>query len=292
MSDSAGQQRIEARREVYPTAIAWSEGCGASGAARLLESTGVIDPATAQRLAARHTPMILGRFDPEQSSKLVTAICNAGGDAFAPSMADIAALGPTLKIRDMRIANGNLDVDIWRGLSTTIRREHVQFLVRGSIKSKMKADRAKRVAERASDHVMRVTQFAPRYGTAMRYSAEQSIRRMHDEAARSGLKVTEVLDIHTRSGTVFQVDGDKFAFSVLGDMKGHSDNVNMDQLCELIAHISPDEVVDAYFSLFRAPVGYHRLFNFVRGMSRTGEDPAFAFYSRWAALMYRHVMHV
>ena len=59
-------------------------------------------------------------------------------------------------------------------------------------------------------------------------------------------------------------------------------------MCELFASRAPDAIVDPYFSLFKPPPGYKRLR--LPGMKINDEDPAFAYYSRWAALMYRHVM--
>ncbi len=67
-----------------------------------------------------------------------------------------------------------------------------------------------------------------------------------------------------------------------------SDNVNIDRMCELMSHLAPDAVIDPYFSLWSAPPGYQRLR--LKNMRINNDDPAFAFYSRWAALLYRHVM--
>ena len=47
-------------------------------------------------------------------------------------------------------------------------------------------------------------------------------------------------------------------------------------------------VVDAYYELWRPPPGFQKLR--VPGMKGVRDDPSFAFYSRWAALTYRHVL--
>lgn len=108
-----------------------------------------------------------------------------------------------------------------------------------------------------------------------------------DAVVRS-IQTSDKLDIHTKDGKVYQIDGDKFGFQVLGDLRAHTDKANMDQMCELLSHIAPDEIVDPYFSLWKPPAGHHRLR--LPEMRRNNEDPAFAFYSRWAALMYRYLM--
>ena len=64
--------------------------------------------------------------------------------------------------------------------------------------------------------------------------------------------------------------------------------IDMDAMLELLKHLAPDEIVDPYYSLWKAPPGYQRLK--IEKMKINNDDPAFAFYSRWAALLYRHVL--
>jgi len=273
----------------YLTAITWPEGLDRTQIAELIAGTGVLDRHTAHMLAARELPIILGQFDRASARRTAAAIGKAGGDAFAPTMAQIARLGPSMKIKEMKLTGGNLDVDIWRGLSTTIRREHIQFLVRGHIRGQeSEAQRNRRIADKVRADVADHTR-AFRYGWYVRQNAENVIDSMN-EGNWDSTHDRHVLDIHTTAGTVFQVDGDKFAYTILGEMKQYSDKANMDRLCELISHIAPNDVVDDYFRLFRPPPGHRRLFQLVPELRKTGDDPNFAFYSRWSALLYRHVM--
>lgn len=282
------QQPLDAAQLVYPTVIAWPEGFDQARMIELVASTGAMDEPTARMSVNRQPPLILGCVDPVQATAIVDTVLRAGGDAFAPSMASIVALGASLKVRDLRIVNGNLEVDIWRGMTTQIRREHVQFLVRASIKQSAESDRARRIASRVSDVVSDQSRFVA-YGRGARWAAQRHIDRLRDQAHGS-TRVSEMLDIHASNGTVFQIDGDKFAYSILGEMKGHADKPNMDALCDLLAHVSPKEVVDNYFPLFRPPIRHELLLRLVPEMRRNEEDASFAFYSRWTALIYRHVM--
>ena len=102
------------------------------------------------------------------------------------------------------------------------------------------------------------------------------------------VQTSDKLDVHTTDGSVFQIDGDKFGYSILGDLRGHSDRHNMDQMFELLAHLAPDAIVDPYFKLWTPPAGHHRLR--LPDMKANNDDPAFAFYSRWVALLYRHLL--
>jgi hypothetical protein len=97
------------------------------------------------------------------------------------------------------------------------------------------------------------------------------------------------LDLHLRDGSVLQIDGDKFGFRILGAMRAMSDNVNIDRMCELFVHLNSNVVVDTYFGTFLPPTGHHRLK--LPMMHLNDEHMAFAFYSRWCALMYRHVIN-
>ena len=99
---------------------------------------------------------------------------------------------------------------------------------------------------------------------------------------------SDKLDVHTTDGRVFQVDGDKFGYRVLGDLRKHGDKANMDAMLELLSHLAPDEIVDPYYSLWSAPPGHDRLR--LPMMKINNDDPRFAFYSRWVALMYRQIM--
>ena len=219
--------------------------------------------------------MMLNQVEPDTARRAVAELTQLGGDAFLCTLDQLAALGPTLKIRVMRVNSaGNLDMDLWEGLSTTIRREQVQILVRAQLK--------KTIRKRPTRPIRMDSLTA----------SNPMARRAMAQGARpiQSLKTSEKLDIHTVDGSVYQVDGDRFDFQVLGDLKGYSGKTNMDHLCELLSHLAPDEVVDDYFSHWRPPPGYERLR--VPNLKRNGDDPAFAFYSRWAALMYRHVMGV
>jgi hypothetical protein len=121
-----------------------------------------------------------------------------------------------------------------------------------------------------------------------RYRSFDSIKAEIESQATREVRVLELLDLHTSDGSVYRIDGDRFEFRALGAMRGHGAKANMDSMCELLGHICPDAVVDTYYELFRPPPGYQKLR--MRGATGQRDDPAFAFYSRWAALTYRHVM--
>jgi hypothetical protein len=237
---------------------------------RLHRATGVNQADLRVRLAA-DPPLVVGRVEAAAAAAAVAAIRGAGGDAFAPTLEDLARLGPALRIKVMTV-EGGVHVELWEGVRATIARQRIQILVRGQI--------TREVVDRRGP---------PRFSSvARRVRTRDSIRAEIEASTTRRIEASHKLDIHTSDGTIFQVDGDAFDFKILGQRRGFSDSVNVDLMLELLRHLAPPEViVDEYFRLWHPPPGHQRLR--LPGQARLREDPAFAFYSRWVALMYRHL---
>lgn len=266
--------------------IAWPQGLDREQTARVAADAAGLDRATVRLHLGRRPPMILAQIEADAAARAVAAIVTRGGEAFAPTLDDIAGLGPTLKIRDLRIEAGVIVVDLWHGPTRTIRREDVQILVRAHLVRNVSSH-----APAGVDHGRGASAVAR--GLRMGYAlgavpaAAFSVTSETTPQSRQ-LQTSDKLDMHTTDESVFQIDGDKFGYSILGDLRGHSDRHNMDQMFELLAHLAPDEIVDPYYKLWTPPAGHHRLR--LPDMKINNDDPAFAFYSRWVALMYRHLL--
>lgn len=227
-------------------------------------------------------------LDAHAADAAVRAITSLGGDAFAPSLADIAALGPTLKIKHLELTgNGTLLAEFWRADPIAFEPASIQVLVRVSL-GKKPAGFGTPDADRAVD-VARVG------AIALDIAIDGGTLGYHGYYAPTPsppLKPTAILserlDIHLTTGEVLQIDGGKFGFAILGSLRGHSDKANIDAMIDLLEHLAGHAVVDNFFGNFKPPPGIDRL---RLPQSKLNKDnPAFAFYSRWAALMYRHVM--
>lgn len=277
----------------FLTVVKWPDGWSREDVAHLIaESSGLDEPTLRLRLG-KAPPTIVAQGEPAAVSNAVLALIGAGGDAFAATLDDLAALGPTLKIKDLRLENGLFTAQLWRGPSAVIRPADIQVVVRVRLSEKI----ITREGLTATDLLLASTT-NPRtagvvfgwglggaYGMSLGvYSAWQA----GAFAPERDLQLSHKLDLHTVDGRVFQIDGDKFGYRILGELRGDSDNVNIDRMCELMSHLAPDAVIDPYFSLWSAPPGYQRLR--LKNMRINNDDPAFAFYSRWAALLYRHVL--
>jgi hypothetical protein len=248
------------------------------------------------RLKLRRVPPCILMLCPQDAAlAAVDTILNAGGDAFAPAITDMEALGPTIKIKDLALTVEGLEITPWRGMPCTIAPDELQIVIRAKLSEDTKLNSI--VSNRfdsplappmvgAIGYGVGGFGYGGGYGYAIRQHAEAM--REHFSTMDRRIVTSHKLDVHLTDGRVFQVDGDKFGFRILGDQRGQSDHVNIDRMCEFFVHLNKDVVVDPYFSYFKPPDGYKRMKIPMAIVNK--DDPAFAFYSRWAALMYRHVM--
>ncbi|MDY7110670.1 MAG: hypothetical protein SYC29_18715 [Planctomycetota bacterium] len=277
----------------FLTLITPPEGADREATARLLAEATGYDATTLRMRLGQPPPMIAGEFEPHAARRAVDSIVRHGGDAFAPTLGDITALGPTRKVRDLRLGGAGLEIDLWRGPSTTVAPREVRIIVRGAMSESKTTGRALTALDvlGASTANPRTAGMAVGWGVGGAYGLAFGLYRSWQSGEfrpERTIHASHKLDFHTTDGRVFQIDGDKFGYGILGRLRGYSDNENIDRMCELFVHLNPDAVVDPYFRLFRPPSGHKRLR--LPDMKINKDDPAFAFYSRWAALMYRHVM--
>jgi hypothetical protein len=256
-----------------------------------MASAAGLDQLSLRMKARQHAPAILAMISHESAQRAVNALIERGGDGFAPTLDDLHALGATLKIKDLRLEAGGFVAELWRGSTQRIEPREILALVRRQL-SQVKRDPMPRISSRYIGQGLHSNAYAGyafggAYGMAAIYAAEYAMDQMTASVPQQ-ITTSNKLDIHTFDGRVFQIDGDKFGYRILGEQRGHSDLVNVDRMCELFTHLSPDAVVDPYFALWKPPPGHDRLRIPQRNVNN--DDPAFAFYSRWAALMYRHLL--
>ena len=257
----------------FLSVVAWPEGWDRASVARLLGGFGALDTATLNLRLGQKPPMVLDRVDPSAAGAMIAALIDRGGDGFPFTFDDLVRLGPTMRITDLAVGEGTLDITLHDGLETSVRSATVDVLVRARI-------------------VTTVTRVNPvRRPMTLSSRPYRSHAAMKDAIRAQATKesqTTELLDLYTSDGSAYRIDGHRFGYKALGAMRGYGDKANMDSMFELLTHVCPDAVADTYYELWRPPPGYQKLR--VPGMKAAGDDPAFTFYSRWAALTYRHVM--
>lgn len=247
-------------------AIALPENASRSEMALYIGDEAGLDPGLLKILLNRQPPQILGSGPAGAMRAGAAAIRRIGGDAFACSLADIEALGPTLKARELELDAGRLVIPLWRLETATISLGDIVLLVRSTL----------------TTTTVRITS-VPRHlrpltrGVLLTQSGAPSYE--------SRTTVSEKLDIHVRDGRVFQIDGDKFGYAILGAGRTQGDMSNMDRMFDMLRHFAPHAVADDFYRLWAPPP---EILRFRIAMMRiNNDDPAFAFYSRWIALMYR-----
>lgn len=266
--------------------IAWPDGASRDDNARLVaDATGLEFATTKMRLGTR-PPMIVAMFEDHLAQRAARAIEKTGGIAFAPTLAEIEWLGPTIKIRDMRVSDGRLLLDLWRREPTSIEPAEIEVIIRGRT-SEVKVRDAEPQPSFFGTPTVGLYGVLGSYGLAAGIYSWMRSQEALSQAAETETRVTHKIDLHLRDGRVLQIDADKFGFQVLGDQRGLSDMVNAERLCELLIHLAPGVTVDPYFTLWKAPIEIKRVR--IPQMALNRDDPAFALYSRWAALMYRYV---
>lgn len=285
--------RHHADQRPFLTVVKWPNGWSREDVARLLFEASGLDELTLRLRLGIAPPTIVGTLASVDARGAVKALVKNGGDAFAVTLDDLAALGPTLKIKDLRLENGLFAAELWRGPDEVIRPADIQVVVRVRLSEKIITREGLTAADMllASTTNPRTAGIVFGWGLGGAYGMSLGVYGAWQAGGftpERDLQLSHKLDLHTVDGRVFQIDGDKFGYRILGELRGDSDNVNIDRMCELMTHLAPDAVIDPYFSLWSAPPGYQRLR--LKNMKINNDDPAFAFYSRWAALLYRHVM--
>ena len=270
------------------TVIAWPEQYAARS--QLLDTLAEMlhsDTPTMRHHADRSPPTVLGWFSRPTSEAAVKPIVDSGGDAIVMSLDDVQSLGPTMKIKDIRIEPAGLTFDCWRADSVTIDPGDIDVIVRATMQEQHGTPESTTtltgeiVDGRQSVIGGTLEAWAIGRRAASQFADWSTMDRRVDTSHK--------LDVHVRNqngqASVYQIDADKFAFRILGDLRGHSDNTNIDRMCEFIQHLNSDVIVDAYFPLWKPPPGAQRLR--LPMMQYNKEDPSFAFYSRWATIIYR-----
>lgn len=239
-----------------------------------------------QRSLRRRLPTIIGFIPPPLARHAAAEIIEAGGDAIAPTLHELAGLGSTAKIRDLDVREGRLTVECWRDDPASIAFDEIEVLVRAHLSDRTRKalqDRRRTMFESASPGAVSSYLLAGGLGASLAITGGGL--EGWGERPEVRLTTSDKLDLHLRDGRIFQIDGDKFGYEALGALRGYSDRSNMDAMFELLQHLAPHAIADAYFGLWSAPVQHAQM------PVGIGERTDFAFYSRWVALIYRYFTH-
>jgi len=258
-------------------------------AAVLVETVGYAF-ADAMLRIVREPPSVIGAADHADPLERGAALFRqAGGDAFVCSAFDLDACGPAIQVRALEVLPNVVRITEHRtDRVVDVPTRDVRLLVRG------------RVRDRTGPGTL-----GPTGSSTLGFLAATRVRHHSSglagvgpnplvpeetNEAESETNLIEFLDIHVAGGggpMLFRLDGRRFGYAALGSMRQYTDRINMDLMMELLSHLSPDEIVDTYFDLWKPPVDSER-FRY-REMPSSRSIRAFDFYSRWMACMYRYL---
>ena len=261
----------------FLTVVSFPEGATNDDVAALLARSGWPDEQSARLALARGAPAVLAAPGPGVAAVCRDAVRAAGGTALVHTMRDIEGVGATIKVSRLEVSAGGLELTVWRGPEFRVPLERLRVIVRGEIRTTTTDHLRSAGGSSASMAVL-----AP--GASVPDALDDAVPAPSGRSTR----ISHRIDLHTSDRLVIQIDGDRFNFSALGGMRGYSDKFNADRLFDLLCHVAPDAVADDYFRLFKPPRGALRIR--LKDMRINNEDPAFAFYSRWTALVYRAVL--
>ncbi|MBL1218426.1 MAG: hypothetical protein D8M59_13160 [Planctomycetes bacterium] len=259
--------------------------------ARLCDATGRDESIVSRRVRIT-PPAIIGVLEEDAARSAANVIIELGGSAFSPTIADIEALGPTMKIKDIHLGAEGIVFELWRGeeRECSIDPDQIDVMVRTRLSEAHLASPGDSAVGLVLDpggsgEVSAGWGFGGSYGLA---SAMHAYSDMESGEHSGQLKLPCKLDIHVKDGRVFQIDAEKFGFQVLGGLKGMRENQKIDKICEWFTSLTQRTILDPFFGYWRPPAGIDRIR--IPLMRVNNDDPGFVFYSRWVALLYRHVL--
>lgn len=263
-------------QEAFCTLITPPEGVAVDEFVRSLASEGLSDEPTLRHAMTRVPPLILAQSTPEISARCVGKIVDGGGDALSVTLRDLERLGGSIRVKGIRVQEDSLELELWRGPTAIVPTNRIDvFVLAHSTGSEITGRKP-------------LTSQEGGYARSSTGGIGQLRLPVDSSAPETRIVAKNVLDIHTSNGSVFQIDGDKFGFDVLGDLRTQGDRQNLGRLYDMLRHLAPHAVGDTYYTQFKPPSAVKRLR--LPGMQINDEKPPFAFYSRWVTLVYRHVM--
>lgn len=270
-------------QRAYISVVQWPSGAYEDEAAALLETALGIDAYQATMRVRQGAPGIVGRVSAAEATAVIDSLREHGAIAFAASESDFASLGRPARVKRISSLDGAWCVlQTWGGDFFSISVRDVFVMIRGS------PSVFERRTERGPATGRQIAMGYMLYGVSGGLlAAERGDKRISKKTSLS-----EMLDLHLRTGAWLRLDGDKFSFDILGASRGLADRPNMDQLLERLAAAAPRAIVDANFARFKCPREFIR--TWVRSFSAdattvTSNAGAFDFYSAWTCLMYRAV---
>ncbi len=268
---------------------------------RLLAEAAGLDPEALNFRVAKAAPVVLARVDAATAPSVLSALRERGVSAVAPTGSELRRLSEADLIADMEPLDQGWRVS-FRGsdVSAVLTPRTLFLVVHGELGRHRGAAGAEQTKAPAIDVPDPLGELESAYRDFAGWGANAGGMRGSLDAVRGdagdalpsiarhpvGEHVTQVIDLWLRGGTRFRIDGDRFAWRVLGAERGYADAVNARAVIDLLSERAPGAIIDGGFARFScADPAALKLFDRVKPGRRV--DPAFEFYSRWAFLFFQ-----
>ncbi len=260
--------------------LAWPDGATRDDRIEALVASAGIEPYDARLAAAKDAPCIVGLIDEATAGHVTGALAGYGVTCFAPTAATIRSIPPTLFARRIERQTGGsgqgFKIETWSNQRASISGRDIYLIVRAKL-------RKRGLGPERTEVDINYYGAAAGPGPGMVTVSEHSKRDPRTS-------IRDILEVYDRRGARFRVDGSKFNFDVLGEMRGHSDNENADRVALMVAGTNPDALVDMAFTEFSCgPQLAKRFLEPLTGPDRMRFelDPTFELYSKWCFLMHK-----
>lgn len=262
----------------YLTIVDWPVDCPPLQRVRLLVEASGLDPETMLMRVARPTPITIARIEPADAPPVLDTLRRGGVHATAHTGTELSALAEPLRVNDVRDAPSGWELHFKGRHECAVMRFEALFL----------AVRAAVVKRRAAHPDAAVR--PPHADSHVRLSNAEITGLPVSAPRRSATdRHTHVIDLWTRDSACFRIDGDAFAWHILGARRGMSDAVNAQTMIDILSERAPGAIIDSGYERYGCADPSAARF-FARGASARTVAPEFEFYSRWAWLFYRSMV--
>ena len=262
----------------YLTLILKPEGLDDDGLVELLAANSSRPRIDLARAIRRTAPFIICELPPNEGAACVRAITEAGGEACAPSLADLQVHGEVILAREITPGSDHFGIESWRDGTFLLNPQDLRSIVLCIPNQVERTARDPRGTGRSN--LLLTGMMAE--GTSEQMLTPDNLHATHRKAKSTPV----IIDLHFTGGSprrIVRIDGRKQGWRFLGETRAHSDRVNAAKAATMFQSLAQDATTDDCFEIFACPA--------TARMLRIGGVPEdvrnFDFYSRWIGHLHR-----
>ncbi|MEN0021130.1 MAG: hypothetical protein AAF747_09635 [Planctomycetota bacterium] len=271
------------RGRSYLSVVQWPDEWSEDDCIGALVHAGGGDVFIARQAVRRGVPGVVHRGDYDEIEAGARGVADMGAVAFAAHPAKMDGQPSAVQAKQVLPAGpGRWEIDPWRRRRDDTTKHIIEpgelfLIVRGTTRS---------TTTRVGSDTGAAAGDAMLYGTGI---AAMNAADGAYGSRSSSTEVSELLELQTRDGRRYLIDGRKFNETSLHGDASLSARDACDLVMRTVAACSPRALIDRSFNDFRCPpdiLKRHFIGTSAGTVTKTGTGPAFEFYCRWVRLMY------